>query len=123
MNSKENTIVLPRSASEQLVASDCDAEILAAYEQWRIAYDLSSQHDDDHHYALWNAAELALVSLQPKTARGLAIQLIAFSSFGDFGDMESSFFDFGPRLHELARVEPPSTMVNARLLPKKAVAA
>lgn len=88
-----------------------DAEILAAYAEWARLYDLAAQEDGDEHFAGLNAAEISLINLTAHTPRGLAIQLLAFTNFGDFATLTASFFDFGEKLVELASVQEPSSRI------------
>jgi hypothetical protein len=99
------------------VSLDPDAAIEAAYANWSAAYEgLADNTDpmlDEWHYRNILACEQACVKLTPVTARGLALQFLVFTSFGEFEATKSANHDFEATMLRTAGVSPPRGLVEA----------
>lgn len=96
--------------SVELQAAAADSEILAAFAEWRRAYDLSNRSGADDDYDALRATEAVVMAVVPKTARGLAIQFVIFTCFGEFVETSSAQFSLEHHMQNLASVVPPSTL-------------
>lgn len=103
-------VMLPIDAS---AAPEPDAEILAAYEVWRAAKNAlvalppdSASVEDDRCYQAILEAEALVLSFRPVTARGLAIQHVVFTAWGEFDATRSKTFDYQAHVFAMAGVEP-----------------
>lgn len=101
----------PHNKAAHSGTAEADAAILAAYDEWRRLYELSSEDDGEHYYDALNSSEIALMKLPPETARGLAIQAVVFTYFGEYGEMQNGLFDFGEKLEQIAGIQPPSSFI------------
>lgn len=90
---------------------DPDAVIDAAFIKWSAAYDALADNEDraidDHLFNELRACERACVKLAPVTARGLALQFLVFTAFGEFEATKSADHDFEATMLRLAGVTPP----------------
>lgn len=93
---------------------DGDSELMAAYLEWKAAYELYASlpldEDDEPAYAALSAAEEKVMSFTPKTARGAAIITIVFTCFGDFSVYSSSKDNLLDKLEEWAAVDRPASL-------------
>lgn len=106
---------------------DPDAKLFAAYDEWARCYDafasrpIQSDADDAPSWVDLQAAEAALMKFEPVTARGFAAQLMAFTSFGEFGIEASRDFDFEQHAERIANVQRPASLVKKQPVPEDRV--
>jgi hypothetical protein len=99
------------------VSLNPDAEIEAAFSAWSAAYDALADNEDnradDRLYEELRAAEQACVKLSPQTARGVAIQFVVFTAFGEFEATKSADHDFEATMLRMAHVSPPRGLADS----------
>ena len=98
------------------LANDPDRRIIEAYALWRAVYDAGHDISDEEPVAWCERlllAELAVVRQVPVTARGLAIQFVVFTNFGDFEATKSSLHDFAGTVERIAAVPAPATQIRS----------
>jgi len=101
------------------VADDPDAAIFEAYEKQAAAYNASAiggAKSADAQIEAMIAAELDVVRLKPITTRGLAVQFVVFTNFGEFEATESKHHDFASTVEAVADVEMPGQHGKAKEL-------
>lgn len=90
-----------------------DTEILAAYQEWALAYDnlakAETEAENNVAYEKFRDVEAKILSFTPATARGLAVQITVFTSFYEFGLEASNSFNMEAFVAELAAVKRPAT--------------
>lgn len=95
-----------------------DAAIDAAFTKWSAAYDALADNEnrklDDQLFDELRACERACVKLTPVTARGLAMQFLVFTAFGEFEATKSADHDFEATMLRLAGVIPPRGLAGAK---------
>ncbi len=99
--------------AHQTAQPEPDAAILADYEIWREATnalrDLPLSSGEEEHQRYYRAileAEANVMRHRPTTARGLAVQHVVFTAWGDFEATQSATFDYQAHVYALADVEP-----------------
>lgn len=107
-----STVALAVPGAAQAV--DPDQQIVDAYDQWRAAYDAFSEAPhgtEDPRFEAISIAEQKMMRMTPVTARGLAIQFVVFTSFGEFEATQDRHHDFAGTVERLAAVAPPESHV------------
>lgn len=93
-------------------SDDQDAAILAAYREWVQVFEAFANSpadgEDEPLYQALSAAETKVVNIRPHTARGLAIQFLVFTNFGEFEATSSSTHNFEGAMLRIAGVSAPT---------------
>jgi hypothetical protein len=104
-------------ASAAVPSDNPDAAIEAAFVNWSAAYDAMANNEhralDDQLFDELRACERACVKLSPVTARGLAMQFLVFTAFGEFEATKSADHDFEATMLRTAGVSPPAGLAKS----------